>query len=187
MHDVTTIRCLVVDDEPPAREIICRYIEQMPGLQLAGECANALQALVNWKLENPEVDLNSYPINYYGPNDFNAPFASGSARWDGMIVCPCSAGFLAKVATGIAEDLMSRAAQVMLKERKKLILVFRETPLSLIHIENMKKVTLAGAIVCPAVPSFYSKPKDLDEVLSTVTDRAIDLVGLDSKSYQWGI
>ena len=82
---------------------------------------------------------------------------------------------------------MSRAAQVMLKERKKLILVFRETPLSLIHIENMKKVTLAGAIVCPAVPSFYSKPKDLDEVLSTVTDRAIDLVGLDSKSYQWGI
>lgn len=76
------------------------------------------QALVNWKLENPEVDLNSYPINYYGPNDFNAPFASGSARWDGMIVCPCSAGFLAKVATGIAEDLMSRAAQVMLKERK---------------------------------------------------------------------
>ena len=145
------------------------------------------QALVNWKLENPEVDLNPYPINYYGPNDFNAPFASGSARWDGMIVCPCSAGFLAKVATGIAEDLMSRAAQVMLKERKKLILVFRETPLSLIHIENMKKVTLAGAIVCPAVPSFYSKPKDLDEVLSTVTDRAIDLVGLDSKSYQWGI
>ncbi|HQX42935.1 MAG: UbiX family flavin prenyltransferase [Saprospiraceae bacterium] len=166
-------------------KILIEKLQKMQELELA--LVYSQQALVNWKLENPEVDLNSYPINYYGPNDFNAPFASGSARWDGMIVCPCSAGFLAKVATGIAEDLMSRAAQVMLKERKKLILVFRETPLSLIHIENMKKVTLAGAIVCPAVPSFYSKPKDLDEVLSTVTDRAIDLVGLDSKSYQWGI
>jgi 4-hydroxy-3-polyprenylbenzoate decarboxylase len=165
-------------------KILIEKLQKMQELELA--LVYSQQALVNWKLENPEVDLNSYPINYYGPNDFNAPFASGSARWDGMIVCPCSAGFLAKVATGIAEDLMSRAAQVMLKERKKLILVFRETPLSLIHIENMKKVTLAGAIVCPAVPSFYSKPKDLDEVLSTVTDRAIDLVGLDSKSYQWG-
>ena len=166
-------------------KILIEKLQKMQELELA--LVYSQQALVNWKLENPEVDLNSYPINYYGPNDFNAPFASGSARWDGMIVCPCSAGFLAKVATGIAEDLMSRAAQVMLKERKKLILVFRETPLSIIHIENMKKVTLAGAIVCPAVPSFYSKPKDLDEVLSTVTDRAIDLVGLDSKSYQWGI
>ena len=166
-------------------KILIEKLQKMQELELA--LVYSQQALVNWKLENPEVDLNSYPINYYGPNDFNAPFASGSARWDGMSVCPCSAGFLAKVATGIAEDLMSRAAQVMLKERKKLILVFRETPLSLIHIENMKKVTLAGAIVCPAVPSFYSKPKDLDEVLSTVTDRAIDLVGLDSKSYQWGI
>ena len=166
-------------------KILIEKLQKMQELELA--LVYSQQALVNWKLENPEVDLNSYPINYYGPNDFNAPFASGSARWNGMIVCPCSAGFLAKVATGIAEDLMSRAAQVMLKERKKLILVFRETPLSLIHIENMKKVTLAGAIVCPAVPSFYSKPKDLDEVLSTVTDRAIDLVGLDSKSYQWGI
>lgn len=166
-------------------KILIEKLQKMQELELA--LVYSQQALVNWKLENPEVDLNSYPINYYGPNDFNAPFASGSARWDGMIVCPCSAGFLAKVAAGIAEDLMSRAAQVMLKERKKLILIFRETPLSLIHIENMKTVTLSGAIVCPAIPSFYSNPKDLDEVLSTVTDRAIDLVGLDSKSYQWGI
>jgi flavin prenyltransferase len=164
--------------------ILIEKLQGMQGLELA--LVYSQQAMVNWKLENPDIEINSYAINSFGPSDFNAPFASGSARWDGMIVCPCSAGFLAKVASGIAEDLMSRAAQVMLKERKKLVLVFRETPLSLIHIENMKTVTLAGAILCPAIPSFYSNPNNLDEVLSTVTDRAIDLVGLDSKSYRWG-
>ncbi len=143
-------------------------------------------ARVNWNLENPEIKWDQYPLKYYDVADFSAPFASGSAGWDAVIICPCSAGFLAKVAQGLADDLMSRAAQVMLKERKKLILVLRETPFSLIHIENMRMITLAGGIVCPAIPSFYSNPQSLDEVLSTVTNRVIDLCGLDSKSYRWG-
>jgi 4-hydroxy-3-polyprenylbenzoate decarboxylase len=144
------------------------------------------QAKVNWNMENPEKSWDSYPFRYYDKHDFHAPFASGSAGWDALVVCPCSAGFLAKAAHGLADDLMSRAAQVMLKERKKLILVLRETPFSLIHIENMRMVTLAGGIICPAIPSFYSGPTRLDELLATVTNRVIDLCGLDSKSYRWG-
>lgn len=144
-------------------------------------------AKLNWALENPGIPWDQYPYTYFDTKDFTAPIASGSAAWDIAIICPCSAGFLAKVAHGMADDLMSRAAQVMLKERKKLILVFRETPLSLIHIENMKMVTLSGGIICPAIPSFYSNPKSSDEILATVTNRVIDLCGLDSKSYRWGM
>lgn len=143
-------------------------------------------AIVNWEKENPGIRWDQFPYRYYSTQDFNAPFASGSANWDGMIVCPCSAGFLAKAACGLADDLMSRAAQVMLKERKRLILVLRETPLSLIHIEHMKILTLAGAVICPAIPSFYSQASSTDEILSTVVNRVLDLCGLDSKSYRWG-
>jgi flavin prenyltransferase len=140
----------------------------------------------NIENELSDFQLESYEIKKYSQYDFNAPFASGSAQWDALIVCPCSAGFMAKVSNGIAEDLMSRAAQVMLKERKKLILVLRETPLSLIHIENMRNITLAGGIICPAIPSFYSNHYDIDNIISSVTNRVIDLVGIDSKSFRWG-
>lgn len=143
-------------------------------------------ALVNWKLEIPDKDLESYPFPKFSLRDFNAPFASGSAKWDAMIICPCSAGLLGRIANGVSDDLMSRAADVMLKERKKLILIFRETPLHLIHIDNMKKVTLAGGIVCPAIPSFYSQPVQLEDIARTVTDRALHLAGIDVPSFQWG-
>jgi flavin prenyltransferase len=143
-------------------------------------------ALINWELEVGKPDFGQYPFDFYKKNDFNAPFASGSARYDTMIVCPCSMGVLARVATGISNDLMTRAADVVLKERRRLILVTRETPLSLIHINNMKTVTEAGAIVCPATPSFYSNPKTLEEVGLTVVDRVLDLAGLDVGSYRWG-
>ena len=103
-----------------------------------------------------------------------------------MIVCPCSMGMLSRIATGISNDLVTRAADVVLKERRRLILVTRDTPLSLIHINNMKAVTEAGGIVCPAVPSFYSKPKTLEEVAATVVDRVLDLAGFEVKSYRWG-
>ena len=95
-------------------------------------------------------------------------------------------GTLGRIAHGVADDLITRAADVMLKERKKLILVARETPLSLIHLENMRTITLAGGIVLPATPSFYSKPQTIEEVVKTVTDRALQHAGYETNSYQWG-
>jgi 4-hydroxy-3-polyprenylbenzoate decarboxylase len=125
-------------------------------------------------------------INFYGKNDFHAPFASGSANFRTMIVCPCSMGTMARIATGVSNDLITRAADVILKERRKLILIPRDTPLSLIHINNMKTITEAGGIICPASPSFYSNPKTFEELASTVIGRVLDLCGLDVKMYRWG-
>ena len=103
-----------------------------------------------------------------------------------MIIAPCSMGTLGRIASGVSSDLITRAADVVLKERRKLICVVRDTPYNLIHIENMETVTLAGGIICPATPSFYSRPKTIDEVAATVVDRVIDLAGFDSKSFRWG-
>jgi 4-hydroxy-3-polyprenylbenzoate decarboxylase len=95
-------------------------------------------------------------------------------------------GMLGRIANGISDDLVTRAADVMLKERRKLILVARETPYNLIHIKNMESVTLAGGIICPATPSYYSQPQTIGEVASTVVDRVIDLAGLSQNTYRWG-
>ncbi len=143
-------------------------------------------AKLNWELEIGPVDFAAYPFRFYEKNDFFAPFASGSARYDTMIVCPCSMGTLARIATGISNDLVTRAADVVLKERRRLILVTRDTPLSLIHINNMKTVTEAGGIICPACPSFYSRPDSFEAMAATVVDRVLDLAGIDSRGYRWG-
>ena len=128
-----------------------------------------------------------YPFKRYGLRDFRAPFASGSAGWDAMVVIPCSTGGLARIAHGVSEDLIGRAADVMLKERRRLVLVVRETPLSLIHIENMATVTRAGGVVLPAAPSFYSKPASIEALLDTVVARVLDQVGLPNKLMpRWG-
>ena len=139
-----------------------------------------------WKTELGNSEYKKYPFNFYEKMDFKAPFASGSAKFETMIVCPCSMGTMARIANGISNDLITRAADVILKERRKLIIVARETPYSLIHINNMKKITTAGGIICPATPSFYSKPKGFEELASTVIDRIITLSGLDNNSYSWG-
>jgi 4-hydroxy-3-polyprenylbenzoate decarboxylase len=138
-----------------------------------------------WKHELGNEDYKNYPFTFYEPTNFYAPFASGSAKYNVMIVCPCSMGTLARIASGISNDLTTRAADVILKERRKLLLLVRDTPYSLIHINNMQTVTQAGAIVCPASPSFYSNPKTFEELAATVIDRALDLAGLDIKSYSW--
>lgn len=142
-------------------------------------------AKLNWKLELENTDYEQYPFDFYAKNDFFAPFASGSAQYDTMIVCPCSMGLLARIAMGVSNDLTTRAADVVLKERRRLIVVPRETPYNLIHINNMKIVAEAGGIVCPAVPSFYSKPKTIEEAVATVVDRILDLAGFDLESYRW--
>lgn len=138
-----------------------------------------------WLHELGNKSYDQIPFKVYETNDFNAPFASGSARFGCMIICPCSMGTLARIGAGISGDLTTRAADVILKERRKLILVTRDTPLSLIHINNMKTVTEAGGIICPASPSFYSKPLSAEEIAGTVIDRVVDLTGLQNKSFRW--
>ncbi len=164
-------------------------------------------ALLNWeyelgapfdikKYENTEntdlsrdyregVNLEKSVFKFYQKMDFFAPFASGSAKYDTMIVCPCSMGLLARIATGVSNDLVTRAADVVLKERRRLILVPRDTPLSLIHLRNMTTLTESGAIICPAMPSFYSRPTDFEALAATVIDRVLDLAGLELDSYRW--
>lgn len=126
------------------------------------------------------------PFHVYEKDDFYAPFASGSSSFDALIVCPCSMGTLGRIAHGISDDLITRAADVMLKERRKLILVPRETPFSLIHLENMKTITLAGGIICPAIPSFYSKPETIEQAVETVVERILALAEFELDSYRWG-
>jgi 4-hydroxy-3-polyprenylbenzoate decarboxylase len=123
--------------------------------------------------------------NEYDNKSFYAPFASGSSLYDTMIICPSSMGTIGRIANGTSDDLIARSADVMLKERRRLILVPRETPYSLIHINNMKTLTLAGAIICPATPSFYSNPKTIDDLAMTVVDRIIDLAGFNSYGFRW--
>jgi 4-hydroxy-3-polyprenylbenzoate decarboxylase len=142
-------------------------------------------AKFNWKYELGNEDYLNYPFDFYDKKDFMAPFASGSAKYDTMIACPCSMGLLGRIAAGISDDLPTRAADVILKERRRLILVLRDTPYSLIHIRNMQLLTEAGAVICPATPSFYSKPQSFEELAATVVDRVLDLAGFDLESYRW--
>lgn len=143
-------------------------------------------AIINWEIEIGKFNKEDYPFDFYSKQDFNAPFASGSAQYESMVVAPCSMGTLARIANGISNDLMSRAADVILKEHRKLILLCRETPYNLIHIDNMKKVALAGGLIMPATPSFYSNPQTLEEIADTVVDRVIDHLNINQDTYRWG-
>ena len=143
-------------------------------------------AKFNWEYELGNKSYAEYPFTFYAKGDFFAPFASGSARFDTMIICPCSMGLLGRVSAGISDDLTTRAADVMLKERRRLIAVVRETPFSLVHLRNMTALTEAGGIICPAVPSFYSRPTTVEALATTVVDRILDLADLPNPSaYRW--
>ena len=126
-------------------------------------------------------DPRSWSFPTWGSMDMTAPFASGSAKYDGMVIIPCSAGTLGRVANGTSMNLLSRAAEVMLKERRQLIMVMRESPYSLIHLRNMVAITEAGGTILPASPSFYSNPADRTQLLDTVVMRVLDHMGLDSE------
>ena len=143
-------------------------------------------AIVNWELEIGKFNQSDWPFTFYHNKDFYAPFASGSAGYQTMIVCPCSMGLLGRMASGISNDLISRSADVILKERRKLIIVPREAPYNIIHLRNMTTLTEAGAIICPASPSFYSKPSSIEQVVDTVVDRVLDLAGIEIDSFRWG-
>jgi 4-hydroxy-3-polyprenylbenzoate decarboxylase len=138
-----------------------------------------------WEAETGQRYVAAFPAKEYGNKSFYAPFASGSSQYDAMIICPASMGTIGRIANGTSDDLIARSADVMLKERRRLILVPRESPYNLVHINNLKTVTLAGAIVCPASPSFYSNPKTIDDLVMTVVDRITDLAGFDSNGFRW--
>ena len=127
------------------------------------------------------VDPASFGFRIWPAGDMTAPFASGSARYDAMLIVPCSAGCLARIAHGMSMDLVGRAADVMLKERRPLVMVLRETPFSLVHVKNLELAVSAGAIVMPAAPSFYSRPATMEALLDTVVARALDRLGIDNE------
>ena len=168
-----------------AKVLFDRFL-QLPAQWTAVGVVLSDNAKVSWKLELGNEDYSQYPFDFYEKDDFTAPFASGSARYETMIVCPCSMGLLGRIAGGISNDLATRAADVILKERRRLILVPRDTPFSLIHINNMKTLTEAGAVICPANPSFYSKPDNFEGLAATVVDRVLDLAGFDVGTFRWG-
>jgi len=167
-------------------DLLIRKLQQLPGQWEALSLVMTENAREVWKIELNNDDFLNTELPVYSQQDFNAPFASGSGQYDTMIIIPCSMGTLGRIASGISNDLISRAADVILKERRKLICVIRDTPYNLVHIRNMETVTLAGGIICPATPSFYSKPATIEAVASTVVDRVIDLAGLQNESYRWG-
>lgn len=139
-----------------------------------------------WKYELRDESYLSLPFRVYDPDDFYAPFASGSSGFDHMIICPCSMGTLGRIANGISNNLISRAADVVLKEKGKLILLTREAPYNLIHLKNMQTVMEAGAVVFPASPSFYSRPGTIDDIALEIVKRVLKIAGFEVDLNQWG-
>jgi 4-hydroxy-3-polyprenylbenzoate decarboxylase len=152
-----------------------------------GVCLSATASEV-WALEcggTLREAIKDFPI--WEMRDYSAPFASGSAGWHAMAIVPCSMGTCARVAHGISDTLLTRAADVMLKERRTLVVVPRETPLSVIHLENLTALARAGAVIMPAMPSFYSETKTLDDAVDTVVGRVLDHLGVEhSLLRRWG-
>ena len=153
-----------------------------------GVCLSSTAAEV-WALECGGDIREEIPARFkvWGMRDFKAPFASGSAGWHAMAIVPCSMGTCARIAHGISDTLLTRAADVMIKERRTLIVVPRETPLSAIHLESLLLLSRAGAVVLPACPSFYGKPATIDDIVDTVVARVLDHLGIDHRiSVRWG-
>jgi len=138
-----------------------------------------------WESELDSKPVITSPAKEYNNNSFYAPFASGSSDYDTMIICPASMGTLGRIASGSADDLITRAADVMLKERRRLILVPREAPYNLIHIRNMETLTLAGAVICPASPSFYSNPATVEDLADTIVNRILALASFNIPGFRW--
>ena len=139
--------------------------------------------LDNFKLESL-IGVSSPRVIYHHESDIAAPIASGSFRTEGMVVVPCSMGSVASIAGGMSRNLIQRAADVCIKENRKLVIVPRETPLSPIHLENMLKLSRLGVCVLPAMPGFYHYPKDVDDLLNFVVTKILDQFGIDAKLIQ---
>jgi flavin prenyltransferase len=167
-------------------QLLADYSTNHPCALEVGVCLSSTAEQV-WQLEcgRPLRDDIAFPI--WGGRDYRAPFASGSAGWDAMVIVPCSMGTVARIAHGTSETLLTRAADVMLKERRTLILVPRETPLSTLHLENLTALSRYGALVMPAMPSFYREPKHIEDLLDSVLARVLDHLQLPIELLaRWG-
>jgi 4-hydroxy-3-polyprenylbenzoate decarboxylase len=162
------------------------YLQQIPDQYDCVDLVFSKNAKEVWRHELGGESYNDFSFKEYEPNDFYAPFASGSAGYDTMIVCPSSMGTMGRIANGISNDLITRAADVMLKEGKQLVLVPRETPFNLIHLRNMTQLVEAGAVIIPAIPSFYSKPETIEQVADTVVHRILQRLGFEVDTFRWG-
>ncbi len=172
---------------PYARRLLQLLAEERAaGRVELGVCLSSTAPEV-WALECGGDLREALDVPVWGLRDFRAPFASGSAGWHAMAIVPCSMGTAARIAHGISDTLLTRAADVMIKERRSLVVVPRETPLSTIHLENLTALSRAGALVLPAMPSFYGKPETLDQAIDTVVGRILDHLGVDrTLSARWG-
>ncbi len=164
-------------------KVLLDTLAKMPDVEVG--LVMSAQAEGVWEYELGNTDFNQYPFQRYALQNFHAPFASGSSSFESMIICPCSMGTLGRIAHGLSDSLLTRTADVMLKERRKLVLVAREAPYNLLHINNMKAITEAGGIICPATPSFYSRPATFEALAATVVHRALHLAGIPVASYRW--
>ena len=153
------------------------------GVEVHGIISDAGRQVMQLELGLKPESLNEYVQKWYDVHDFTSPMASGSSPYDAMLVLPCSMGTLASIAGGVSNNLIHRAADVTLKERRPLLLAARETPFNRTHLTNMLKVHEAGAIVCPPMPAFYNLPKNIEEMARFFAIRLGDLLHLDMPDF----
>lgn len=169
---------------PYARRML-RHLAQCEGVETHVVLSRTAEQVYSHECEGQSPSEFGLPT--FGGRDYNAPAASGSARFDAMVVIPASMSCVARIAHGISDDLLTRAADVMLKERRRLVLVPREAPYSSIHLENMLAASRAGALMLPASPAFYGHPRSIDDLLDGVVGRTLEHLGVDNAlSRRWG-
>lgn len=163
---------------------ILETLKKMEGYETHLVISESAKKLIEIETDYSIGEIEKMADHVYADDDFTAPIASGSHRSKGMIVAPCSMKTLASIAIGMSDTLISRAADVCLKEKRPLILMVRETPLNLIHIQNMERAIKAGASILPACPAFYSKPGSIDDIINFMAGRALDLLGIEHNLYK---
>lgn len=164
-----------------------KIMKELDNVEIHGIISEAGRQVLALELDTTAEQLDGYVVKWHDVHDFAAPMSSGSSSFDGMVVLPCTMGTLASIANGISQNLIHRAADVTLKERRPLLLAARETPLNKTHLHNMLKVHNAGATICPPMPAFYHKPGTLTEMARLFAGRLISLLGLEVPDQpRWG-